>query len=88
MAGTGAGGRLLRAIWCTRAYRDFEGLYDVTLIAVTQDRDREALVSRLSMQGAPTRMRMALGAPLPRGDRMGAVIWIEVLSRHHDVVAR
>ena len=36
------GGPPLRATWCMRAYREFEGLYDVTLIALTQDRDREA----------------------------------------------
>lgn len=41
----------LRAVWCARAYRDFEGLYDVSVLAVTQDRAREALVSSLSMQG-------------------------------------
>jgi S1-C subfamily serine protease len=42
---------LLRAVWCARTYREFEGLYDVSLLLVTQDRGREALVSRLSMQG-------------------------------------
>jgi hypothetical protein len=36
--------------WCVQAYREFEGLYDVALIAVTQDDGSEALVSRLSMQ--------------------------------------
>jgi serine protease Do len=41
----------LRAVWCARAYREFEGLYDVSVVAVTQDRAREALVTRLSMQG-------------------------------------
>lgn len=41
----------LRTVWCARAYRDFEGLYDVSVLAVTQDRAREALVARLSMQG-------------------------------------
>jgi serine protease Do len=40
----------LRAIWCARAYREFEGLYDVVLVAVTQDQGSEALVSRLSLQ--------------------------------------
>jgi S1-C subfamily serine protease len=40
----------LRVIWCAQAYREFEGLYDVVLIAVTQDHGNEALVSRLSMQ--------------------------------------
>jgi serine protease Do len=40
----------LRVIWCAQAYREFEGLYDVALIAVTQDHNSEALVSRLSLQ--------------------------------------
>jgi S1-C subfamily serine protease len=43
---------MLRVVWCARAYRDFEGIYDVVVSAVTQDRAREALVSRLSMRGA------------------------------------
>jgi serine protease Do len=41
----------LRAVWCARAYREFAGLYDVTVTALTQDSGREALVSRLSLQG-------------------------------------
>jgi S1-C subfamily serine protease len=40
----------LRATWCAQGYREFEGLYDVALIAVTQDHDNEALVSRLTLQ--------------------------------------
>ncbi len=40
----------LRVMWCAQAYREFEGLYDVALVAVTQDDGAEALVSRLSMQ--------------------------------------
>jgi serine protease Do len=40
----------LRVVWCVTAYRDFEGLYDVGVTAVTQDRSSEALVSRLTMQ--------------------------------------
>lgn len=40
----------LRVMWCAQGYREFEGLYDVALIAVTQDDGSEALVSRLSMQ--------------------------------------
>jgi serine protease Do len=40
----------LRAVWCARAYREFEGLYDVSLMAITQDSSSEALVSRLSLQ--------------------------------------
>lgn len=41
----------LRAVWCARAYRAFAGLYDVSVTAVTQDQGREALVSRLTLQG-------------------------------------
>lgn len=41
----------LRATWCVRAYREFEGLYDVIVLALTQDRDREALMARLTMRG-------------------------------------
>ena len=40
----------LRVLWCAQAYREFDGLYDVALVAVTQDDGNEALVSRLSMQ--------------------------------------
>lgn len=40
----------LRAVWCARAYRDFTGLYDVSVTAITEDRGSEALVSRLSLQ--------------------------------------
>jgi serine protease Do len=41
----------MRAVWCARAYREYEGLYDVSVLAVTQDNAREALVTRLSMHG-------------------------------------
>jgi serine protease Do len=51
----------LRAIWCAQAYREFEGLYDVALIAVTQDHGSEALVSRLSLQAVGYDDAMALG---------------------------
>jgi serine protease Do len=51
----------LRAIWCARAYREFDGLYDVVLIAVTQDHGSEALVSRLSLQAVGYDDAMALG---------------------------
>jgi S1-C subfamily serine protease len=51
----------LRATWCMRAYREFEGLYNVTLVALTQDRDREALLSQLTMQGVSHANAVALG---------------------------
>jgi len=56
-----AGRPALRATWCMRAYREFEGLYNVTLIALTQDRDREALLAQISMQGISHANAVALG---------------------------
>lgn len=52
---------VLRARWCMRAYREFDGLYDVTVLAVTQDRDREALLAQLAMQGVSRANAAALG---------------------------
>lgn len=60
----------LRALWCARAYRDFEGLYDVSLTTVTQDRDREALVSRVSMRGVSYDNALAFGRRF-----MEAIAW-------------
>jgi serine protease Do len=58
----GAGERPpLRATWCMRAYREFEGLYNVTLLALTQDRNREALLAQLTMQGVSNANAVALG---------------------------
>jgi len=51
----------LRATWCMRAYREFEGLYNVTLMALTQDRDREALLGQLTMQGVSHANAVSLG---------------------------
>ncbi len=51
----------LRATWCMRAYREFEGLYNVTLLALTQDRSREALLAQLSMQGVSYDNAVAMG---------------------------
>jgi len=42
----------LRVVWCAQAYREFDGLYDVALTAVTEDHGTEALVSRLGLQAA------------------------------------
>jgi serine protease Do len=61
---------VLRAVWCARAYRDFVGLYDVALTTVTQDRGREALVSRLAMQGVSYDNAFVLAKRF-----MGAVAW-------------
>ncbi|HEU4663670.1 MAG TPA: serine protease [Dokdonella sp.] len=57
----------LHAVWCARAYRDFADLYDVALTLVTQDRDREALVSRLVVQGIAYDNALALGRRFMEG---------------------
>ncbi len=51
----------LRATWCMRAYREFEGIYDVTLLVLTQDRTREALLAQLTLQGVSHANAVALG---------------------------
>ena len=51
----------VRATWCMRAYREFEGLYNVTLLVLTQDRSREALLAQLTMQGVSHANALALG---------------------------
>ena len=53
-----------------RAYPKFEDLYDVSVIAVPQDRSREALISRLSMQGVTYSNATALAKRF-----LGAVSW-------------
>ena len=47
--------------WCARAYRPFADLYDVAVIAVTQDRAEEALVSRLNLQAVSYDNATAIG---------------------------
>src|SRR5258707_845194 len=51
----------LRAVWCARAYREYEGIYDVSLLLVTQDRSNEALMSKLTMQGVAYDNALTLG---------------------------
>ena len=59
-------------MWCARAYRELDGLYDVSILAVTQDRDREALISRLAMRGVTYDNALALGRSF-----LGAIAWSE-----------
>jgi serine protease Do len=61
VAASGSSRPALRATWCMRAYREFEGLYDVTLLALTQDRSREALLAQLTMTGVSHANAVALG---------------------------
>jgi hypothetical protein len=60
-AGPGPEHPPLRAIWCARAYREFDSLYDVSLVVVTQDDSKEALVSRLGLQAVGYDDAVALG---------------------------
>ena len=47
-----AGHPRLRVIWCANAYRDLPGLFNVQMMAITQDRSDEAVAITLSMSGA------------------------------------
>ncbi|MES2356683.1 MAG: serine protease [Pseudomonadota bacterium] len=60
----------VHTVWCARAYREFEGLYDVSLLVVTQDRSNEALVSRLGMRGVSYSSAVALATRF-----LGAIQW-------------
>ena len=51
----------LRVVWCAQAYREFDGLYDVAVTAVTEDHGSEALVSRLGLQAVGYDDAVALG---------------------------
>lgn len=51
----------MRVVWCARALRDYAQIYDVSVIAVTQDRNDESLVSKLSMSGVEYANAMAVG---------------------------
>ncbi|MBV8167694.1 MAG: trypsin-like peptidase domain-containing protein [Alphaproteobacteria bacterium] len=60
-AGAADGQPALRVAWCARAYRDFEGLYDISVMAVTQDSGSHALLSRLHLQATGYDHGMAMG---------------------------
>jgi len=60
----------LHAVWCARAYREFEGLYDVSMLIVTQDRNDEALVSQLGMRGVSYPSAVALAKRF-----LGSIRW-------------
>ncbi len=61
----------LRVLWCAQAYREFDDLYDVVLVAVTQDNGSEALVSRLSMQAVGYDDAMDIGRRFLDAVRVG-----------------
>lgn len=55
------GAPIVRASWCAWAYRDFKGLYNVSLSVVTQDRSTEALVARVDMEGVAYATALTVG---------------------------
>lgn len=48
------------AVWCARAYKDFDDLYDVAVMSVTEDRNSEALISRFGLQAVTFETAVAL----------------------------
>ncbi|MCB1554876.1 MAG: trypsin-like peptidase domain-containing protein [Xanthomonadales bacterium] len=42
----------LKVVWCARAYKEFDGLYDVEMVALTREGNEDALLAQLSMRGA------------------------------------
>jgi S1-C subfamily serine protease len=48
------------AVWCARAYKDFDDLYDVAVMSVTEDRGSEALISRFGLQAVTFENAVAL----------------------------
>jgi S1-C subfamily serine protease len=50
----------MRVVWCARAFRDYPEIYNVSLVAVTQDKSDEALLTKLSMSGVSYENALAL----------------------------
>ncbi|MGB8839925.1 MAG: serine protease [Aliidongia sp.] len=66
VAGTGER-PVQRIVWCARAYRDFDDLYDVSVTTVTEDRATEAMVSRMTLDGVSFGNAMALSQHFVEG---------------------
>lgn len=59
-------------VWCGQGYRDFEGIYDVSVLSITHDNDYETLVSRLSMKGVSYDNAMMYASRF-----LGALQWVK-----------
>ena len=57
-------------IFCSRAYKDYPGLYDVLFIGASVDKDNKALVSHFTIAGVQEEMALAFLTKF-----MGAVSW-------------
>ena len=64
-----ADGPMQRVIWCARAYRDFDDLYDVSMTLVTEDQSTEALVTRLELAGISFDNALSLSRSFVEGVR-------------------
>ena len=53
------GGMKNKAVFCTRAYKDFSGLYDVLYIAASIDKNDQALLSHFTIAGVQQDSAMA-----------------------------
>lgn len=53
------GGIKNKAVFCTRAYKDFSGLYDVLYIAASIDKNEQALLSHFTIAGVQQDSAMA-----------------------------
>lgn len=49
----------LKTVWCARGYKEFEGLFDVEVLALTRDDPDQALLARLSLRGVSYANAMA-----------------------------
>ena len=59
-----------KSIFCTRAYKDFPGLFDVLYLGASVDKDQQALVSHFTLAGVSQENAMAF-----TGKFMEAVSW-------------
>jgi hypothetical protein len=59
-----------KSIFCTRAYKDFRGLYDVLYLSASVDKNQQALVSHFTLAGVNQENAMAFTSKF-----MEAVSW-------------
>ena len=48
-------------VWCVKAFRDSPEIYNVSVLAVAQDKNDQALISRLTISGVSYANALALG---------------------------
>ena len=59
-----------KSIFCTRAYKDFQGLYDVLYLSASVDKNQQALVSHFTLAGVSQENAMTFTSKF-----MEAVLW-------------